>query len=265
MTAFSLDIDPIRPRGTSSSDGDHRRAINFAMRLQHKIGGCVDDSGNGAYLWFPFIDPIAITSDIREGLKMACQDWQREIIARYRPEQHRLRIDGCFDFSRMKKVIGTASVKGKKHRLSRFVQKSPPSNRVRDEILRIQASAKSPATRPRLGRLGANRSIPKRFLDLLGEDDGIRDLWCRPDSGGDTSVHDWKLGCVCIESGITEPSAIAAILRLNPFGKYQRDRRESYIRTTVTNLLSGEHAAIKDSYQGIHTGGAPTRNMDHQK
>jgi hypothetical protein len=57
------------------------------------------------------------------------------------------------------------------------------------------------------------------------------------DENNDTSRHDWKLGCACIEAGIRNPSEIGAILLHNPFGKFQRDRRYEYVRTTVNKLI----------------------------
>ena len=50
ITAISLDIDPIRPKGTSATVTQHRSSIEFTHKLQHQLGGWVDDSGNGAYL-----------------------------------------------------------------------------------------------------------------------------------------------------------------------------------------------------------------------
>ncbi len=49
-------------------------------------------------------------------------------------------------------------------------------------------------------------------------------------------MHDWKLGCACIQAGITNPSEIAGILMCNPFGKFNRERRFDYIQTTVNKL-----------------------------
>lgn len=95
ITAISLDIDPIRSKGTSSDEKEHQEAINFALNIQKDMGGSVDDSGNGAYLWFSFAEPIKSTDDNRDIIKQKCQQWQKLIVERYQPEKHGLKIDGC--------------------------------------------------------------------------------------------------------------------------------------------------------------------------
>jgi hypothetical protein len=191
----------------------------------------VDDSGNGAYLWLPFADPIRVTDRNRKTIKDKCKQWQRGIIAVHKPENYRLKIDGCFDLSRIKKVIGTLSVKGDIHRLSRLVLKSKPSNEVRDAIISM------PVEEKRVVPISPSH-LSDKFIKLLQGNAVIRQLWCSPDGNHDTSMHDWKLGCACLEAGITNPSEMAAILSHNPFGKFQRDRRCDYLRTTVRKLIA---------------------------
>ena len=236
ITAISLDIDPVRPKGTSSTERQHKMAIKYALKLQQILGGCVDDSGNGAYLWFQFIEPIKVTDRNREILRLKCQRWQRQIVEKYRPERYGLKIDSCFDLSRIKKVIGTLSVKGKVHRLSRFVFKSKPSDEVRDTIIAMPVDE-----RPKRNFSITQPSLPVRFVQLLHSNHVIKQLWCTPDENNDTSRHDWKLGCACIQAGIVKPEELAAILMHNPFGKYQRDKRDDYIRITVSKLIEDEY------------------------
>ena len=80
-----------------------------------------------------------------------------------------------------------------------------------------------------------SQNIPARFLELLKANKIIQELWLTPN--GDTSMHDWVLGCELLKAGI-DAKGMARILMLNPFGKYQRDRRYSYIQSTVQNLIS---------------------------
>lgn len=234
LTAISLDIDPIREKGVSSTGIQHLKAIRFALKLHKEIGGWVDDSGNGSYLWIPFAEPIKISDKNRDSIKMKCKKWQDNIVSLYKPQKYGLRIDGCFDFSRLKKVIGTMSVKGKIHRLSRIVVESKPDNDVRDAI--IAQTVKSVSKKSNK-KISFSANVSDRFIELLDSNYVIRELWCNPDENNDTSMHDWKLGCACIEAGISKPSEIAAILMHNTFGKFQRDRRYDYIRTTVIKLV----------------------------
>lgn len=232
ITAISLDIDPITPKGTSSTEKQHRTAIGFALNLHNEIGGWVDDSGNGAYLWIPFRTAIFTNNHDRQAIKQKCRLWQTNIIKVHEPEIYQLRIDGCFDLSRLKKVIGTRSVKGKIHRMSRFVKEDKPDNKVRDAIvsLYLPVGEKTIQVKPR-------RRISQKFLNILKTNNTVRQLWLTPN--GDASMHDWALGSELIKSGITDPGELTGILMRNPFGKFQRDRRYDYIQTTVNKLMGG--------------------------
>jgi hypothetical protein len=230
ITAISLDIDPIRPKGTSSTEEQHKMAIEFTIMVQRDIGGWVDDSGNGAYLWLPFKTPIIVDNESRDKIKQQCRIWQSDVIRRYKPQRYNLRIDGCFDLSRLKKVIGTVSVKGSVHRLSKFVIIDNPDDKVRDEILSLCIQ-----TDHSLPRVIPSERIPERFVRLLKANRTIKDLWVTPN--GDRSSHDWMLGCELAKEGL-KPNEIASILMINPFGKYQRDRRYDYIQSTMRNLMN---------------------------
>jgi len=235
ITAISLDIDPIRPKQTSSTELQHKNAISFACMLQKDINSWVDDSGNGAYLWILFKNPIKVNADNREEIKEKCRLWQISLCKKYQPEKYELRIDGCFDLSRIKKVIGTMSVKGQIHRQSRNIKtQESPDDKIKNTILSL--TLQSSQNKSHL-KIPSALSLPENFLSLLKNNQTIRYLWLTPDIQNDTSIHDWKLGCACIQAGIRKATDIAAILMSNPFGKFQRDRRYDYIKTTITKLV----------------------------
>ena len=235
LTAISLDIDPVRKKGIASTDEQHEQAIRFASKLQSNLGGDVDDSGNGAYLWISFNTPIEVTAGYFTIIKKKCGMWNASLRETFRPEGFRLRIDGCFDFSRIKRVIGTFNHKAQ--RFSRFVKHSRPSDMVRDQILSTKIKDKH---FQRLRKIPISPIIPailpEKFKVLLGNNLPVRDLWKNPESL-DASSHDWKLGMSCVEAGITRPEELAAILMNNPNGKYRRDRRKDYVEVTVRKLL----------------------------
>ncbi|MFC1714622.1 hypothetical protein ACFL6S_13225 [Candidatus Poribacteria bacterium] len=231
VTAVSLDIDPIRPKGTSSTDEEHRKAIKFATLLHDDIGGYVDDSGNGAYLWIPFTAPIQLSRYNHNRIKQKCKLWRENIAKVYHPEKYGLRIDGTHDLSRIKKVIGTKSVKGKIHRASRFVVMGSMDYRVRDAILTLPLQ-----TYQRNIRVKPARNLSPQFLQLLKTNQIVKHLWLTPNPQSDSSMHDWMLGCELVKAGINAQD-LARILMMNPFGKFQRDRRHYYIQTTVKKLM----------------------------
>lgn len=231
VTAISLDIDPIRAKGTSATDEEHQKAIEFALNLSNDISGYVDDSGNGAYLWIPFKTPIRRNGNNRDEIKQKCRLWQNGIVRRYQPEKYNLRIDGCFDLSRIKKVIGTWSVKGTIHRQSRFVKEGDACDKVRDSILSLSLINLLADQ-----RIILTHKIPDKFIMLLRTNPAMQDLWLSPNEQGDRSAHDWMLGCELAKEGL-KADEIASILMINPFGKYNRDRRIEYIQNTVKNLM----------------------------
>ena len=231
LTAISLDIDPIRDKELPSTPEQHQAAVSFALNLQWDLGGDVDDSGNGAYLWIPFRTPIEITPDNRDTLKPQFRIWQEGLKGKYRPEDYGLRIDGCYDFSRIKRVIGT--VNHKAQRVSQSVHRSEPGDTVRDRIVSIQIE--KPTKSRALPSFAPLSKLPDDFQCLMRWDPEIQALWQKGDP--DRSKHDWMLGLTCLDAGFTQPEELAAILMRNPHGKYQRDRRMGYILTTVGRLV----------------------------
>ncbi len=234
LTAISLDIDPVRPRNQPSDDQQHQTALRFALKMQRELGGWVDDSGNGAYLWLPFATPTEVKSGRAMQIKRQFQAWQEDIKRRCRPEDFDLRIDGCYDFSRIKRVIGTFNFKA--GRISQFVRKGEPDDLIRNQILALYTP---PKERVNNGRSIRPAFLSSRFKRLLEQDDLIREIWDQPDVDDDSSRRDWLLGRCCIEAGILDPEELIAILMHNPHGKYQRDRRHEYVVKTVENLLDG--------------------------
>ena len=241
ITAISLDIDPVREKGLASTEEQHDAAIRFALDLQWDFGGDVDDSGNGVYLWIPFVTPIEVTSENFERIKGQCKNWHEALKNKYSPVKYGLRIDGCFDFSRIKRVIGTFNHKAQ--RSSIFIRQEGSSDRVRGEILSTEIVERPGSRKARLAPISPVPDLPERFRSLLAWDILTRDLWQHPDRGNDKSKHDWMLGLSCVEAGITEPGELAAILMKNPHGKYQRDGREDYVQTTVEKLVAVEENA----------------------
>jgi hypothetical protein len=55
-------------------------------------------------------------------------------------------------------------------------------------------------------------------------------------------MHDWMLGNELAKEGFS-PEEIAQVLMLNPFGKFQRDRRYEYIRLTVSKIIGEKSGA----------------------
>jgi len=236
LTAVSLDIDPALPKGVPATQQQHQKAVDFALKLQNDIDGDVDDSGNGVYLWIAFVNPIVIAAENLGAVRMQCKLWQDLVKERYKAKEEGLRIDGCFDFSRIKRVIGTFNHKAQ--RISMFVKRSEADDRVRNEILSLDVEGhQSIMWKIALPPFVPVSYLPLKFKCLLRLDYETRKLWNNPDPLNDTSRHDWMLGMSCVEAGITDPRELAAILMNNPYGKYRRDGRGDYVRCTVGKMV----------------------------
>jgi hypothetical protein len=243
LTGISLDIDPIRPKDQPATASQREKALRFAVLLQRFLGGYVDDSGNGAYLWLPFLSPIHLSPKNAAAIKEKCQYWQNRVGDSFSPSEHGLRIDGCFDLSRIKRVIGTFNHKAQK--LSSIHLEGMPSDKVRDEILSLTIhQVEKTRNRSCVPFQVSPKELPSRFLQLLKGDNQLRRLWKNPDSLGDRSVHDWVIGRRVQELGISTPRELSVILIRNPFGKYQRDKKKEYIERTVGKLVEKNKKGI---------------------
>jgi hypothetical protein len=237
LTAISLDIDPIRPKDQPANRQQREVALRFASLLQRFLGGYVDDSGNGAYLWIPFCNSIQLFPIYAGQIKAQCRQWQQQIVDSFAPVEHGLRIDGCFDFSRIKRVMGTYNHKAQ--RLSSLHLAGDPSDSVRNEILSLPILYPEKKEETRSAQFSdLPKELSPRFLQLLKKDSQLQERWETPDPFGDRSAHDWALGRYCVEKEIVEPRELAVILMKSFFGKYHRDGRREYVMRTVGKLTS---------------------------
>lgn len=240
LTAMSLDVDPVRMKGTPATPEQRETALLFVLRLQERYGGAVDDSGNGIYLWWQFGTPIEVDESTFWTLKGKCEAWQAMLRQTYKPEMHGLRIDGCHDLSRLKRVIGT--VNHTAGRVSCAIASSEPTDVIRSELLAVHpVQYLVTGTRRSAPPLPAQAELPSSFQRLLASITSVSRMWETPDPDGDTSRHDWTLGMRCIEAGITEPNDLAAVLAANPHGKYRRDQGTAYLKLTLQNLLGEKY------------------------
>jgi hypothetical protein len=122
LAATVIDLDPVRPKDTASTNAELSEAIAVATEAADwcEAEGLVRPrlmmSGNGAQLWFA-LPPTRIDDDLQAGLK------NFEAILRERFQRAGVHVDSIHDASRIIKVIGTVSRKGdglgnRPHRLS---------------------------------------------------------------------------------------------------------------------------------------------------
>lgn len=122
-TTLSLDIDPIRDKGTAATEDQHQACIAAAKRITQSFNyGIICSSGNGGLILFPLREQV--TKDVAERWGKALEAKARTLV-----EGLNVEIDSTFDLARLAKCMGTLSTKGDPslHRHARFI--SDPGER----------------------------------------------------------------------------------------------------------------------------------------
>jgi len=120
-----IDFDPVRPAGISSTDSEHKKAIERAQQVRNWLGErgwpepILADSGNGAHLLYRIDLPNDANS--RDLIKQSLE----ALALMYADEQ--VNVDtSVFNAARIWKLYGTLSAKGddlpgRPHRLAEFL------------------------------------------------------------------------------------------------------------------------------------------------
>lgn len=135
ITNWTLDIDPVRPQKTASTENEHSRAIAVAHRIiqNHIGGGVVCSSGNGALVIFPFTELVQDDLDRFEQQAKLLETELRDQVAS--PE---VVLDSTYDNARLIKLLGSISTKGnvKDWRYARFLQSPGLALQRSESVLR---------------------------------------------------------------------------------------------------------------------------------
>jgi hypothetical protein len=124
ITAIAIDIDPIRPAHTASTDDELQQAIEVGKKIAAEYpNSSVDMTGNGAAVWMVLDEPIENSDEIKRKLGL----FEETIRQKY--STAKIKIDSIHNQSRINKIIGTRSIKGKDtknrpHRDTQFISYS---------------------------------------------------------------------------------------------------------------------------------------------
>ncbi len=152
VTATVIDLDPVRPKDTASTDEELAAAVqaaDAACRWAEDAGLARPArmmSGNGAQLWFA-IPPLVLDGDNHEAVQANLKAFEAELRACIESDQ--IKVDSIHDLPRIIKVVGTVSRKGeptdeRPHRLSEALD---GFERTEDPALRARL-LQPPAARP---------------------------------------------------------------------------------------------------------------------
>ena len=171
VTATVIDLDPVRPKDTASTEEELAAAIEAAGEA---VDWCESEglvrpvrmmSGNGAQLWFA-VPPIELDDDNRETVQANLKAFEAGLRARVETDQ--IKVDSIHDLARIIKVIGTVSSKGeptadRPHRVSQALD---GMDRRQDDALRARLLEAAPPATGASGREGGpSPPLPGLKLD----------------------------------------------------------------------------------------------------
>ncbi len=122
-TSLSLDLDPIRDKGTAATPARHSKALESARLLSRRLSGSIiASSGNGALVLFPLRRPLPVERAERVG--KAIENKARLLLESFKES---INVDHTHDAARLVKAMGTMSTKGDRAlwRPARFIGPVP--------------------------------------------------------------------------------------------------------------------------------------------
>ena len=166
VTATVIDLDPVRPKDTASTDAELGLAIEAAKSAAAwcEAEGLVRPrlmmSGNGAQLWFA-LPPTVLEGDRRERVQAGLKSFEAEVRARVQSDA--VHVDSIHDVARIIKVIGTVSHKGDGHgeRPHRVSSALSGFERVEDARLLVRIDAAPMPSQPEVR--------PRTWLPVVGD------------------------------------------------------------------------------------------------
>lgn len=242
-----FDIEIAHKRGTDLPLGKIDQSRRFAKLLSDYFQQrgfnppVVNMSGNGWHLIVTLL-PTKVGKHTKAQVKMFFGE-----IKKYFQEitQHdkAVKLDSTYDLSRLAKVAGTLSMKGRDRRLWRLSRCDPRVDRqdwlVPDEaltsyILGLNIEDSKP---------GVRRNHRKRVevgpgvMEKIRKDRGLRWLWTtnpvKIDGSEDRSVGDFIFVLRCLEVGLEDDDTLFELLLRRPVGKGQERTNDTYIERTV--------------------------------
>lgn len=281
LTSIVVDLDPVRPKDTASTDAELALAIDRATAAAAWIESKGFSrpvrimSGNGCHLWFA-IPPLEVHADNRGELTQRLRAFEGRIRERFSDDV--VKVDSIYNLSRVIKVAGTPSTKGeatpeRPHRVSRGLDAL-----VRREDARlVEAILAMPVDEPE-AEPGDDRptSVPVQdALDpwvhaLISSSDRLAALF---EGRGKTAVtpdgkrvdttssgYDFSIVHSLVKRGVTDPDQLASVLWHRPDGAARAKGAEYIARTVRRAIEIAAGAPRKPHVDGA--GPAPTRSRD---
>ncbi len=237
VNILPIDLDYKRESYTSTTD----EQVKYTIEIGHKLRQWFIDnnfeapsmsmSGNGVGL---YLKVPAIPFKNNEAMLDFKAKWTlftkkiRKIITNM---TDKVEVDYIQDLSRIFKIVGTMSVKGNKHRLTKWIE----YNNKEDENLKeyiMQMDAEEEKTKPI-----EVKPLSKDMLKKIIEDANIQELLNMKGEQGKRSELEQKLFNKLVLKGITDFKQLDAIMSTCKIGKWQEGTK-SYKEHTYKNSLA---------------------------
>ena len=102
LSCLVIDIDPVREKGTPSSDDQHKGALGLGERIARELSGIYVSSGSGCHVYLP-VERIEVRN--LDALRTSLKNWNDAIKANYGTKE--LKIDSIFDLPRVIRLWGS--------------------------------------------------------------------------------------------------------------------------------------------------------------
>lgn len=163
ITAFTTDVDPIRPKGTAASLDQLAKAVTVGKAISRAYpGGSVFESGNGCQLLHTW--PLFIPESL-PAFREQCRAYKDEIVRRFTVAG--MEIDHIYEPERLVKIPGTLSTKGDRAlwRVARFLD-DEDTFKDGSSVLRAilsQGVSQAPLAAPTAEELGVKSKSEAQF------------------------------------------------------------------------------------------------------
>lgn len=253
VTAVYYDIDPTNTNGHPVNEKQHNETILAVKKLQERYpGSLLMESGDGSYCFAPAKQAIHLNGNkaiFKQNGKNLTEAARQDL------KDFDVRVDSVFDLSRLMKLMGTLSVKGKetqdqKYRMAQLPenQESSPNNSLWEKLLESQPD-KEKLQEPHVALVDPPGEIPPKFWGILKSDDKLNKTWTgnrRDLKDSSKSGYDFSLTSQLIKREFSDQEIYAIGISF-PHGR-GKNGPKAYWERNIRNARQGlnRHKSLKE-------------------
>ncbi|WNG39319.1 hypothetical protein F0U61_40885 [Archangium violaceum] len=265
VTATVIDLDPVRPKDTASTNEELALAVQSAeaaaawCEAQGLVRPRLVMSGNGAQLWFA-LPPLRLEGERRGLVQAGLRAFEAELRAQVQSKS--INVDSIHDVARIIKVVGTVSRKGKPtaerpHRIAAApgglmrMEDARLAERLMQSVPVVQGAVRERSTLPRvqgargleLGAVKARRTPEgeygwKRPVEMCG---AIQRLWEQGAEDRSLAIFDMVRFFMHKGLGLDELTPLILDYDRRLLGKLEGRDGPAYVRQCYEKILATAH------------------------